>query len=453
MSDGPSTGMIDATSVSFVDDDAYAFSAPTTDALVEQLQQAVPIIIGVYKEMQLPLNFARGKTSLLIQYRGKGADKHKRRIQLSQQHAEEFVCGLEAVSIAVVESYKHMGGMVSVAVDPLPEARYRSASMWASISPLVAKVFGNKRLPIEGRKSLARSLAWSRLFFNAGTWSYIGETWMKCLHNRLHSLYVCMAGAWRDDAKTRMPFAVLCKLLDAPTAQQYLSAARLRQWARMVRHAPPALWALAQASSDVPTSWACRVFGDLVAIHRKCTKLSTLPSPTVDLRPWQEFVKCHPKAWSNIVAGHFLVYRADAHAKKPAQEVDSVESDLLDVRVFRCDICDTSYGSARAVAAHNAQKHGYRRNEVRFAEGDTCQRCMKVFHTRPRLAGHFVKAPACLAAHMSCFVPLSDEDLSTFSREDAGARTALRNKGFCTVKAEQPSVQVSGPAIREAPVL
>lgn len=451
------TEPVDATSVSFVDDDTFVFSAPTTHVLMERMGRAVPIIIEAYREYDLPLNFCPGKTSLLLHLRGTGADKYRRKIFIDDAAQVSFECSHGSVCVPVVSSYKHMGGMLSTEANPAAEAHNRATSMWIAARPLMHKVLANRDFKLEQRMGILRSLMLSRLFYNAGTWCYVSGTWMKPIKRRLQATYTSMAKAWRGDAVSRLPFKTVCEQLGAPTAEQQLAAARLRLWARLVRHGPPVLHALVQSAADQPWSWARRVMCDLVVLHRASGKLSELPPPQADLEPWCAFVQNHPAAWASIVAAHFMSFRADAHATKvpnavPEPGVDPVVPGGLaePLVVHQCQECHVHFGSRQALMAHRAHKHGYRRDEARYAVGEVCQFCMLLLHTRARLMGHFVKAPLCLQSHVQFFQPLSPEALQQLADAEAPDRAARRRRGVCDAKADVPAIPVHGPSIRPA---
>jgi hypothetical protein len=474
----------EAEGVSYVDDDTYLFMASSADALCDIVRQAAAIVLQSYKEFKLPINLGPGKTVVLYELRGRGAVKHRHRISEQQSSFEHVVCGGAVIRIPVQETYRHLGGLLSTAAEPIGEAKARAQSTNTAVKPLLARVLGNPAFDIRHRWDIWNSLAVSRLFYNAATWCYHGTAWCKPIHNVLVSCYSVLCGAWRGNAGSRLPFKELCRILDAPTASQFLSALRLRYWARMLRHAPDLLWALCQATAADPCSWSRLLLSDMVKLKAYSGKLASLPPPATGLVEWARFAVAYPAAWSTLVAQTFCVFRESEHqshsqdcprrlspevsqgaetralspeagsptcrsvtARCPAPGEAAAGPDAAQQQQLACIDCGKQFMSQAGLCAHRAAKHGYRNDAQKFARDSSCQRCLLDFRTRPRLAGHLLKSSSCLQAHVSFFAPLSQDEVAEISQGEARDRVALRSQGFCTVKALKPAIQLVGPSI------
>ena len=70
------------------------------------------------------------------------------------------------VKVRVVDSYKHLGTVVTPDHNNATEAANRSRSTMASFAPLAASIFGAANLSVSRRIGAAWSLAMSRLLYN-----------------------------------------------------------------------------------------------------------------------------------------------------------------------------------------------------------------------------------------------------------------------------------------------
>ena len=99
---------------------------------------------------------------------------------------------------------------------------------------------------------------------------------------------------------------------------------------------------------------------------------------------------------------------------------------------WTCDQCDRSFASKKALAAHSARVHGYRRLVALYAVGDTCQACCKLFHARSRLTMHLRDAGTCLETLRQCY-PLSQR-----RRLQLWTRRRTRRPFVCAKKVGEP---------------
>ncbi|CAE7705799.1 tyrP-A, partial [Symbiodinium necroappetens] len=71
--------------------------------------------------------------------------------------------------VPVVESYRHLGGIIVSTCDPLPDLHYRFAQASGTLKPLRRRLFGTRIIPIQLRSYFLRSLVVSKFAHSAAT--------------------------------------------------------------------------------------------------------------------------------------------------------------------------------------------------------------------------------------------------------------------------------------------
>ena len=169
--------------ITFVDDDAFFIVAKNASDLDRNIEITAQTLLKVFKMFGLTINFAKGKTELIISYRGREAKLYKHKLAESAKHAlpglkDQLVFsvavhgldGLQNINICVVDRYKHLGSVVSACGSLVPEAQRRARSAMASFAKLSTPNFANAHIDLKRRIDLAWSLVFSNLFYNVHTW-------------------------------------------------------------------------------------------------------------------------------------------------------------------------------------------------------------------------------------------------------------------------------------------
>ncbi len=99
---------------------------------------------------------------------------------------------------------------------------------------------------------------------------------------------------------------------------------------------------------------------------------------------------------------------------------------------------------------HAAMKHGYTKESKLFAASDTCQACLRKYHTRARVIVHLQMNPSCMETYRSCFVPMPDEQVDALQQNDYEINQQLKRHGWKPTKALLPVVRLPGPALPQS---
>ena len=150
----------------YVDDEVILLQASDNAALHERIKTTLETLQRVFDENSLTVNWAPGKTELVLAWRGKGSLAYKQQAMVEGLPAFPFGNGQRCV---IVQRYKHVGSIVTHNASMAPEIDARKAS--AAFNGLVQKVFAQTAIREGIRVSLFRSLILSVLLYGSETWT------------------------------------------------------------------------------------------------------------------------------------------------------------------------------------------------------------------------------------------------------------------------------------------
>ena len=151
--------------VAFVDDRVIMASARSPSQLDQAITHINRELFAMASKLKFEINLKPGKTEALLRYRGKGATRRMRAwLRGDGSLAVPVPEAGGDRAIRIVQSYKHLGGIIRDDGSPLPECRARSQSGMAAYSPIAQKVFGASQISQSLRCQFLRSLVCSRTF-------------------------------------------------------------------------------------------------------------------------------------------------------------------------------------------------------------------------------------------------------------------------------------------------
>ena len=162
----PSNSSTPVIDIVFVDDTAAFVFAASPGTLTQHVHTAVGVFYDVLRGYLMTMNFKKGKTEVMIKFRGKGARDAKENLRASLGVEGSSVLPVilahngsaEAVDLVVCEEYKHLGSIVSVDGLLLHEAHARVRAAMASFAPLAVAVLGARSIDLTRRLRLGWSL-------------------------------------------------------------------------------------------------------------------------------------------------------------------------------------------------------------------------------------------------------------------------------------------------------
>ena len=262
------------------------------------------------------------------------------------------------------------------------ETAARAAAMRSHFGPARKRVYANKSLSIQTRRSLSETLCHTRLFHNAGTWNRLEAADRTRMRTAYMQVMRCVAGMahhaaserhWTDDQ--------VAVHSEQGTVEDKMLEARVRYYVRFAVKAPRSLRQMAAAAAAAPRSWMSQLqddLGRLMALEPE--PLSDLPHPCngtdKTLACMAERPGVRRSRLLRAVRRHPQIGCA-ATAPKAAIDLDS-----------SCEACGMAFSSRSALYTHMHNKHGWVNLFRARIDTTVCKACGTDFHSLRRCFQH-----------------------------------------------------------------
>ena len=206
-----------------------------------------------------------------------------------------------------------------------------------------------------------RSLLCSRLFNNVGILPRIGRKEHAVMSAAYMKPLTDITGLWIDERHLqntqhqRTSDDHVLKEANMPSASTIVMLARLRFFARLLTTPLHLAQFFAMAAYKAPGSWLSQVVGDLECLRvRMASRLSDMPRPEDDLKPWLQLIRSSTSTWERTLK------LLDRYTERPAvPSLASPHTLLAEDGEFVC-ACGKTFNSQVLLNAHNVRYHGYR---------------------------------------------------------------------------------------------
>ena len=122
-----------------------AVNATLLDASISAVMTT---LTSVYHQLNLSINWKKGKTEALVVYRGSGAIAHLNALRPTPSQPPSVQMPGSDERMTVVTDYKHLGGEIDGAGSLIPLARSHRKNAMAAYAPLATKVFGSRQVTL-----------------------------------------------------------------------------------------------------------------------------------------------------------------------------------------------------------------------------------------------------------------------------------------------------------------
>ena len=401
-------------------------------------------IHAVYTRRALRINYARGKTEILLVAHGKGSRSELGRL-LGRRGCLTFSTGTATQDVRLCTSYTHLGSLLSGEEHGHRDMVAKLARAKHAVVPLAQPVLRNTDVPEHVRRLVLSSLGLSVALHNVGIWTSLPDNAMNAWMNGIGDLYRLLAP---EDRHTHHPdcpdvrsVAGRCGL---PYPATLLTEQRLLHFMRIVVQERVELWDLLMVEFSCSCySWLHLVLQDIAFLRYWQPRVLTadcwdrLVQSPVELMVW---VSDHSRVFRRLIARaidaqskslrHWYLrqkeVRVAAAQRSPAVTSESCEARTCDLCVS-CPDCPLTFGSVNALAAHQALQHGAIKLARQYCSGNTCPACLMNYSTHERLVRHlqFSGSP-CLAIIVASRRPLGE---CTPSQRQTGGIPAVRASG------------------------
>ena len=452
----PSKGFAEIT---FVDDIAYAIHSTSAEDLVSHMQVTASCLHDAAAARGLGINYQAGKTEAILKLSGKGAKSVKQKVWHECGGYLPVVTEKETQYLRIVHSYKHLGSYVQDHAIVQKDVRYRVSQAKKAYGQLSRPFYQKKNVNDQVKGSVFSALVMSRLTYNVHTWSWVTESDIECWQNGIKAQVAAVA---KHQIRPIPPFqfstAELCAFVGIHGPVDILHANRLRYARRAICTAPAALWGLLH---DNPN---CKAWMPQLVESYQWMKQHLRPGTVPECRDSTEilqFVALDQKLQGHVrsaLASSLQYHKAKAQGKLWTARLQNQITKFADISVqqafkadkcWRCNLCNETFDSKKALSVHARHKHKYRTVLKYYVLGDECLACGKKFFNRVRLLAHVGNAQACKDTYMACFVPAAEEDVEQIATEEREHAKVLKSQGWHVSKAFLPATRVQGPLLPE----
>eukprot|EP00435_Cladocopium_sp_Y103_P055424 s705_g18.t1 len=396
--------------VTWVDDLAIPLTTRTPDGMIPLIKEVTAILHQTFQRFGMSMNMERGKTEVVLMYRGRNANVHRTALfDTAQAPAIVTSTPTHVLTIRVVPSYRHLGARYSMDLDIQEELQARMAMAKKAFAEMWKPLFGNRLLDLKAKTQLYRSLILSRLLYGSAVWSDVPATLVKQVEAMLIAHYrrIHNVGFWQSDNLTDEAFLNMNELIPFRVewarqrlvflqhlAQQASSEHRDallaehaggRGWLHEVRLDLQWLVSLAPLPFDPPAhrdDWIAVL--DSLATYRAWKPLI---KRAVLRHAVQERLAWEVKYYHNALEHELSL--CGATIVKP----DEIEHPAPATVRHVCPDCDAVFPSKQQLALHAFRKHGIQAQERAYVQSTVCAGCLKDFHTTFRVTQHLRHRP------------------------------------------------------------
>jgi hypothetical protein len=455
------TAVIDIT---FVDDEAIAICAAVPGTLCKHVNFAIETIVATFAKFNFTVNFSKGKTELMVKFRGKNAKSCKE----SLTQGSEFLWSLTddarlrsgAEALHVVDKYKHLGSIVEVDGSLMLEATSRVGRAMNAFAPIAGKIFGSPRINLERKLILAWSLVFSRLFFSVHVWSKFEGKPRQTIQTMYMRVLRRILGRPRYKAGGVTDLFVRTKLI-AMSIDCIMRRARLKYIARLVRSGTHIVLNLvSQVDGDTRLPWMKLLISDFSVLRLELPRIF-VDCPRFDEDPdfYYRMMRNCPNEWKQIVD----TYKTSLNdTENPLLSTSGLDTQVIDQPIitknFACNLCDHGtaiFRTSKALQAHRRTKHVERSAIIQYIADTSVFPVFKVdFQSRLRLVTHAsdsrirskTRGTCCRNEILHGAFPLVPEDeLTRLNLRDRDGRRAAAKAGhsheMARVSAKKPQGQ------------
>ena len=358
--------------------------------------------------------------------------------------------------LPVVDSYRHLGGILTANHSPAVDIAFRSAQAWAVLRPLKRRLFGSQSIPLTVRHTVLRSLVVSKFAFSCA---------LVDIHAALHRRTWCKnyVGIWRTlcgrkyGDKPAHGYEVLHHA-GATSPLLALAQARATLLSRLLKFGPGELLHLLYVHwvERPRDSWLQHIVLDLRAVSVYSPSASHLlqqPCPvwsfleTLQIEPtwWPRQIKLAVRGFASDLSRWHLAHSADGAV------ASSISADLgaasAPERPFQCRWCSRTFLLHKHVAVHEARSHGALSPARHYAWTPWCLSCMTYYHTMERVQNHLRGTHACLQRCALVIPPMSLLEVREAELEGKARNKRIRNGSWTSFRAAAPSLPAFGPRL------
>ena len=386
-----------------MDDVAISLATVQTSQLIPLIQDTVVAVHEAFKQRGLTLNLDKGKTEVIVVFRGPGANSCRTSLfDVESQPSIVVATPTHILRLRVRASYKHLGVRFEMSLDYEQEVKSRIAAARQAFAAMRKQIFLNKAIPVQCRLTLFGSLVLSRLFYGCAVWAELSTATVRMLDATLVSFYrrIYNDGFWNSSQLSDWDFMRKHSLVPF---RIFWARHRLCYLHHVAAHGLTFHKSLLLAEFQAAKGWLYEVVEDLQWFSTFHPLSFALPQNRADwINAWTELRKCNRwKAWvrravfkhveQEKIAYEVQYYHVQIRCELERAAIEIYadhEAEQPQPKAFRCRSCHETFATAQQLAVHSFRIHHQRADEAHYVQSEVCPGCLKTFHTSYRVLQH-----------------------------------------------------------------
>lgn len=406
----------------WADDLAIAVAHKDPEVVIERIKLATQKVFNRCCRLSLIPNLAKGKTEIILRLKGKNS-RQLRAHYFNQEEPHVIIDDVDEdfKKVRLASRYKHLGTQIHTKGGLIYEIKARLGAALGVYRQHRRQVFQNKKIDLEKRKMLLRTLVLSIVRYNTGTWSELTKGEFRYFKSRLYRMYRGIArGEVGEEEQRRWNDERLLAYLELPCAQTLLHEARLSYMISALRSGPQVLWRLAASEQY----WLRGVREAVVWAHTQLCGIGPDRFGNFWNPDMEECAKNNPKRfkkWIRQAVAHACAQQKlrteweEWHHGFVSQCIDfglemefpwpqpkAIDEDKREA----CLPCGRVFASRAAWAVHCFKKHGRKHDKRFLLTSSRCEVCLREYGTTVRLMRH-------LDHSIECAIRLRDAEVTT----------------------------------------
>ena len=437
---------------SWADDFVHLQLAPDLARLILHILTSTRLHVEKASAVGMSLTFAKDKSAVLF-----SAPLDKNDVPEIHVNAEGDHGFLVADSVGgathflpIVDSYRHLGGILTVNNRPSVDLAFRVSQASAVAKPLRKRLFGSQSVPLSVRCTILRSLVVSKFTFSCATAD---------LHSAIHRRSWCQnyLAFWRTLCKRKYGdkpahcYDVL-RVTGAAPPLLALAQARSTLLRRLLNFGPPELLHLIHVHwrACAPDAWLSQIVHDIKAVAVYSESAAAMLRTACPITNFFEAMQQEPMWWKRQIKKAIAGFASDLEKWSAVYHSDGANSgpppdEEPDALPFQCRWCEKSFALHKHVAVHEARRHGALSPARHFAFVPWCIACMRYYHTIERVQNHLRQSHVCLQRCAQVIAPLPLSDVRAIEQDGRANKARIKKGAWQAYQAATPATVAFGP--------
>ena len=394
--------------------------------LLDRIQRSVQLVTEKSTSMGMNVSFGREKTAVMVPNWIALDSSDVVRYSVDSKPYIHVLNSLTGAlhQLLVVQSYKHLGGILVATSSPLPDVYHRAARATAVVKPLQKRLFSDPSVQLAVRRTLLRSLAMSKFVHTSASLFLHAACHKRVWAQQFVALWRSLFRR-RSKTRTEHSYSVL-RAACAPAPPLALALTRAVFLSKLTRSGPQLLarllfdhWATHPANS-----WLAQLKDDVFQVCLYLPHLGSLFPVGREILTVLDSLCDDPSWWPGQVKKAVKVFGKDLEVwHERRQRGQAVEASPPDVeKPYQCGFCSARFVLRKHLCVHLSRTHAVLAPARHFAPLPFCLACHRHYGLVSRVQQHLKNSDQCMRRLVHLIDPLTPSEIREAEAPEVLAR-------------------------------